>query len=104
MKGKETRDAGWAVSNIDADGNQFDFTVALGGSTVGYRTHDSTRILLPKPSDTAICRISIQPPGQGTRPTARRLEIVCPWHGDDELDLAAECVQQLSTALRLYKP
>jgi len=104
MKGKESRDAGWAAFNIDADGNQFDFTVALGGSTVGYRTPDSTHILLTKPTDTAICRISIQPPGQGSATNARRLEIICPWHGNDELDLATECVQQLSTALRLYKP
>jgi hypothetical protein len=104
MKGKEMRDAGWAAFNIDADGNQFDFTVALGGSTVGYRTPDSTHILLTKLADTAICRVSIQPPGQGSGTSARRLEIVCPWHGNDELDLAAECVQQLSTALRLYKP
>jgi hypothetical protein len=104
MKGKESRDAGWAAFNIDADGNQFDFTVALGGSTVGYRTPDSPHILLTKLTDTAICRISIQRPGQGPATNAKRLEIICPWHGNDELDLAAECVQQLSTALRLYKP
>jgi hypothetical protein len=104
MKGKETHDTGWVAFNIDADGNQFDFTVALGGSTVGYRTPDSTQILLTKLTDKAICRVSIQPAGRGPRTDARRLEIICPWHGDDELDLAAECVQQLSTALRLYKP
>jgi Apea-like HEPN len=104
MKGKESRDAGWAAFNIDTDGNQFDFTVALGGSTVGYRTPDSTNILLTKLTDTAICRLSIQRPGKGPATNAKRLEIICPWHGNDELDLAAECVQQLSAALRLYKP
>lgn len=103
MKGKESRDAGWAAFNIDADGNQFDFTVALGGSTVGYRTPDSTHILLTKLTATEICRISIQPPGKSSATNARRLEIICPWHGNDELDLATECIQQLSTALRLYK-
>jgi hypothetical protein len=104
MKRKETRDAGWAVFNVDADGNQFDFTVDLGGSTVGYRTPDSTHILLTKLTDTAICRISIQRPGRSHATDAKRLEVICPWHGNDELDLANECVRQLSTALRLYKP
>lgn len=104
MKSKESRDAGWAAFNIDADGNQFDFTVALGGSTVAFQTPDSTHILPTKLTDTAICRISIQPPGQGPAANGRRLEVICPWHGNDELDLAAECVQQLSTALRFYKP
>lgn len=104
MRSKETHDAGWVASNIDTDGNQFDFTVALGGSTVGFRTPDSTQILLTKLTDTAICRISIQPPSRGPATNARRLEVICPWHGDDELDLATECVDQFSTALRLYKP
>lgn len=104
MRGKESRDAGWEAFNIDADGNQFDFTVALGGSTVGYRTPDSTHVLLTKLTDTAICRVSIQRSGQGPTTSAKRLEIICPWSGSDELDLAAECVQQLATALRLYKP
>ena len=104
MKGEESRDTGWAAFNIDSDGNQFDFTVALGGSTVGYRTPDSTHILLTELTDKAICRISIQPVSRGPGTNAKRLEIICQWHDNDELDLAAECVQQLSTALRLYKP
>jgi hypothetical protein len=102
MKGRESRDPGLAA--FDSDGNQFDFTVALGGSTIGYRTPDSTHILLTQLTETAICRISIQRPGQGAEANGKRLEVICPWHGDDELDLAPECVQQFSTALRLYKP
>lgn len=37
MTREKNRDAGWAVFNIEADGNQFDFKVALGGTTTSFR-------------------------------------------------------------------
>jgi len=105
MTREKNRDAGWAVFNIDADGNQFDFKVALGGTTTSFRDPDSTRLVLNDVTDTKICRISIQRPTRTRRGTdAKRLEVISPLHGNDELDLAAVCVQQLSTALRLYSP
>ena len=105
MTREKNRDAGWAVFNIEADGNQFDFKVALGGTTTSFRDPASIHSVLNEVTDTKICRISIQRPTRARRGMdPKRLEVISPLHGNDELDLAAVCVQQLSTALRLYSP
>ena len=99
-------DAGWAAFNIETDGNQFDFKVALGATVVGFREPESTSILLSGLDETATCRVSIQKSSRRghDRRVAKRLEVLSPLYGHDvELDCADECVKQLSTALRLYR-
>lgn len=106
MRRRKADEAGWAAFNIETDGNQFDFVVALGGTVVGFRDPDSTCILRTRIDETATCRVSIQKAGHLARDAARRLEVLSPLYEDSELrelDCVAQCGMQLSTALRLYK-
>jgi hypothetical protein len=102
-------DHGWAAFNIETDGNQFDFEVALGATVSGLREPESTVVVLHKLSDSATCRVSIQsgPRAHGkNRVVVRRLEVLSPVLSEDlaELDCAAECVSQLTRSLMLYRP
>jgi hypothetical protein len=98
-------DPGWAAFNIETDGNRFDFPVALGATVTGFREPESTRVLLHESESTATCRVSIPKTRhrRGDSPVARRLEVLSPLRGHEELDCEAECVKQLSTAPRLYR-
>lgn len=102
-------DHGWTAFNIESDGNQFDFEVALGATVSGLREPESTVVVLHRLSDSATCRVSIQsgPGARGRdRLVPRRLEVFSPMLKEDqaELDCANQCVSQLTRSLMLYRP
>lgn len=102
-------DHGWAAFNIEGDGNQFDFDVALGATVSGLREPDSTVVVLHSLDASAPFRVSIQGSlrlrGQN-RLAAGQLEVFSPMLTEDqvELDNASECVLQLTRSLMLYRP
>lgn len=97
----------WAAFNFVADRNQFDFDVALGAAPIGYRDPESTIITLFGREEKATCRVSISDVGSGRSDLLppRQLEILSPLSENlKEFDCASECVEQLSLALRLFRP
>jgi Apea-like HEPN len=105
------QDDRWAPLNLDIDPTEFDFEVALSATTITPRNADpkSTSIYVQPFGQTAPCRIHLNSPeksrSMSKQMCARTIDVLCPLDSEGkEIDCVDDCVQQLSFALRLYKP
>lgn len=103
------KDEGWAVFNLETIPEDFDFEIALGGTSHGERDPESTVITVFDPEAIRTCHVQIhgdpkiKPSGRGQL-APRRLEILSPRSKRGvEWDFAGVCVRQLSLCFRLFR-